>query len=525
MSGKYDAIIIGAGHNGLVAAATLAQSGKKVLVLERRDVLGGAAATEEPFPGFKMNTGAPDAGLLQDEIVKALFLKVHGLEFRESPVIAFAPQPDGRALTLWQDVDKSAAEIATFSEQDARRFPEYVRQSGRMAGILQQMMLLTPPDLFDRSVNALLPWGKVGLKLKGLGNREMMEFLRILPLPAADYLDEWFESDALKGALGASSVTGLMQGARSAGTTLMLLYQSADGQGRVRASRFIRGGTGELAAVLASAASQNGAEIRAGATVSRILLQEGRATGVILADGSEIRAKLVLSNADPKRTFMDLVGPQNLQPRFMRAVRNIIFRGSTARVNLALSALPKFVGQEEEVQLGGHILINPSLDYLEQAYDDAKHGRISTHPFLDIVVPTVLDSSLAPAGHHIMSITLRYAPYHLRDAGWGEARESLAERCIATLAPYAPGIEALILHRQVLTPLDYETIYGLSEGSVLHGQMGLDQLMIMRPLPGWSRYRTPIENLYLCGAGAHPGGGVTGAPGYNAAREALKALN
>jgi phytoene dehydrogenase-like protein len=281
---------------------------------------------------------------------------------------------------------------------------------------------------------------------------------------------------------------------------------------------------GELSAVLASAASQNGAEIRTNAAVASVLLQDGRANGVILADGSQIMAKKILCNADPKRTFFDLVGPQNLEPRFMRAVRNIIFRGSTAKVNLALSGLPQFSGQSKDAQLSGHVLINPSLDYLEQAYDDAKYGRMSTHPVLDIVIPTLLDSTLAPAGHHIMSITLRYAPYHLREGSWEEEREALGDRCMATLAGYAPGIQELILHRQVLTPLDYEQIYGLTEGSVMHGQMGLDQLMIMRPLPGWSQYRTPIENLYLCGAGTHPGGGVTGAPGYNAAREVLKAL-
>ncbi len=525
MKGTYDAIIIGAGHNGLVAAAKLAQSGKAVLVLEKREVLGGAAATEEVFPGFKMNTGADDAGLFQDEIVKSLFLKMHGLDLRESPVITFAPQPDGSALTLWRDVAKSVDEIARFSQQDARRFPDFVQQFGRMAQVMGRMMLLTPPDLKDRAVTELFPWGRLGLRIKGLGNREMMEFLRFLPMPAAEYLDEWFESEALKGALGASSVTGIKQGPRSSGTALMMLYQAADGSGGFRASRFVRGGIGELSKTLAEAARQNGAEIRTGVNVSRIQLRDGRAAGVILAGGEEIEAKVIISNADPNRTFFDLVGAQNLETRFMRAARNIVYRGSTAKMNLVLSGLPQFKGQKEQEQLSGHILINPSLEYLERAYDDAKYGRISNNPFLDIVIPTVLDGTLAPPDQHIMSITMRYAPYQLRDGNWEDQREALGDKIIGTLAHYAPGINDLVSHRQIVTPLDWEQRYGLTEGSILHGQMGLDQLLVMRPLPQWSQYRTPIENLYLCGSGTHPGGGVTGAPGFNAAREVLKEAN
>jgi phytoene dehydrogenase-like protein len=525
MNEAYDAVIIGAGHNGLVTAALLAQAGKSVLVLERRHLLGGAAATEEVFPGFKMNTGSDDAGLFQDEIVRKLFLKMHGLEFRESPVVVFAPQPDGTALTLWRDVKKSAGEIAKVSPKDGRRYPEFIRQFGRMAGLMGQMMLLTPPDLKDRALTELFPWGKLGLKLKGLGNREMMEFLRILTMPASEYLDEWFEWDGLKGALGASSVTGTKQGPRSSGTTLMMLYQASNGGDGFRTSRFVRGGIGELSKALATAARQNGAEIRTGVNVTRIRLQDGQATGVVLQGGKEIGAKAIVSSADPKQTFFDLTGAQHLEPRFMRAARNIIFRGSTAKLNLALSGLPQFTGQTNGQQLSGHILINPSLEYLEKAYDDAKYGRISSNPFLDIVIPTVLDGSLAPPDQHIMSVTMRYAPYQLRDGEWQDQREALADKILETLAQYAPGIAGLVSHRQLLTPLDWEQEYGLTEGSIMHGQMGLEQLVVMRPLPKWSQYRTPIENLFLCGAGAHPGGGVTGAPGFNAARELLRVVN
>lgn len=524
MNQTYDAIIIGGGHNGLVTAATLAQAGQNVLVLEQREVLGGAAATEEIFPGFQVNTGAPDAGLFQDEIVRALFLKMYGLEFRQSPVLLFAPQPDGRSLTLWRDEAKSVAEIGRFSRRDAECYPAFVRQVGRMAAILQAMLLLTPPTLSELNINDMMGWGKLGLKVKGLGRQEMMEFLRLLPMPAQDYLDEWFESDALKGALGSSAVIGMMQGPRSAGTTLMFLYQAASGEGCVRAGRFVQGGVGQLSAVLAAVARQHGAEIRTGAAVARVLLADGKATGVALASGETLHARVVISNADPRCTFFELVGPQNLEPRFMRHVRNILYRGSTAKLNLALRDLPWFHGQTTAEQLSGHIVISPSLDYLEKGYDDAKYGRFSAHPHLHITIPTLTDPTLAPTGQHVMCVTMQYAPYHLRDANWNEQREALGNHILHTLSLYAPNLPDLILHRQVLTPLDWEQDYGLTEGSIFHGQMGLDQLLVMRPVPGWGQYRTPIENLYLCGAGTHPGGGVTGAPGYNAAREVLQAL-
>ncbi|MFQ5614065.1 MAG: phytoene desaturase family protein [Anaerolineae bacterium] len=524
MRESYDAIIIGGGHNGLVSAAYLAKAGRRVLVLEQRHVLGGAAATEEVFPGFKVNTGAGDAGLFQDKIVQDLSLEAHGLEFRQSPVACFAPQPGGEALTLWRDEQQTVAGLRRFSPRDAERFPAFRRELNRMARILREMLLLTPPDVMARDLRDLVAWGGVGLKLKRLGKREMMEFLRVLPLAVAEYLDEWFESDALKGLLAAAGVWGNQLGPRGAGTAMMLLYQHASG---FPAGRFVAGGIGQLSAALAAAAQGFGAEIRTGQAVSRVLLDNGRGTngpaaaGVVLAGGREIRAGVVVSNADPRRTFFDLVGAQNLDPGFMRHVRNLIYRGCTAKVNLALSGLPQFNGQTDPAQLGGHILIGPSPEYVERAYDEAKYGRYSKNPVLDIVIPTVLDPALAPEGQHIMSITVQYAPYHLRQGDWETGREALAEAVIEALAAYAPGLRDLILHRQVLTPLDWEQRYGLTEGSIHHGQMSLDQVLVLRPVPGWSRYRAPVDNLFLCGAGAHPGGGVTGAPGYNAAREVL----
>ncbi|MDX1417934.1 MAG: NAD(P)/FAD-dependent oxidoreductase [Candidatus Promineifilaceae bacterium] len=527
MTQKYDVIIVGAGHNGLVTAALLAREGFKTLVVEQREVMGGAAATEEVFPGFRIDTGADDASLFHDEIIRDLSLSAHGLTFHEPQTALFAPQPDGSALTLWRDVSKSAAEISRFSPQDAERFPDFAAQIEQFAGTLHGMMLLTPPELLERKVSDATAWGKFGWNLRRMGSQEMMEFMRVLPMPAGDYLAEWFESPALKGALAAPSVMGNQLGVRGSGTNFMLLYQHSAGFLRRRA---VVGGMGRLSAALAAAAEKQGAEIRLGTAVDHILLtdtrlgRDDRAAGVVLADGTTIEARVVVSNADPRRTFLGLVGPTKLEPRFTRQVRNILYRGVTAKINLALSALPQFKGQTEPAQLDGRILISPSLEYLERAYDAAKYGHFSPNPLLVATIPTRLDPGLAPDGRHIMSIIMQYAPYQLREGGWRTSRERLGDAVLDTLTQYAPGLPDLVLKRQVVTPLDWEKTYALTEGSINHGQMSLDQLLIMRPVSGWSRYGTPVENLFLCGAGTHPGGGVTGAPGYNAAREVLKCL-
>ena len=520
----YDALIIGAGHNGLVTAAYLAKAGRRVLVLERREALGGAAATEEIFSGFKFNTGAHDAGLFRQEIIDELSLQKHGLELIESPVAAFAPQLDGTSLTLWRDQEKNIAEIAKLSKVDAEKFPAFMRLVEKLTEVLQSILLLTPPSVTQNSFEELLSWAGAGLKLKRSGKREMMEFLRVLPMTAVEFLNEWFENELLKAVLGAAGVTGSMQGPQASGTAFMLLYHylGATNNGGFKSSRFVKGGIGQLSTALANAAQKHGAEIRTGVEVAQIKLNDDKATGVVLKNGEEISARAIISNADPRRTFFDFVGAPNLGPTFVRRVRNIRYRGTMAKVNLALSALPRF--KNDEAHLSGHILICPSLEYLERAYDDAKYGRYSQQPYLDIVIPTILDSSLAPAGKHVMSITMQYAPYKLRESNWDEQREKLGDHVINTLAAYAPNIKDIIFHRQVLTPMDWERDYSLTEGGEFHGQMGLDQMLFMRPVAGFGQYRTPIENLYLCGAGTHPGGGVTGAPGYNAAREVLKDL-
>ncbi|MBX3059225.1 MAG: NAD(P)/FAD-dependent oxidoreductase [Anaerolineae bacterium] len=521
MKKRYDIIIIGAGHNGLTAAAYLAKAGKSVLVLEKREVIGGAAATEEIWPGFQANTGAEDAGMFQDSIVKELFLKMHGLEFRQSDAVIFAPQVDAPALTLYRDIAKSQQSIAPFSQRDAERYPEFVAQVNGFTAVLRNMLLQTPPDLGAPHLGELVGWGGVGLKLRRMGGPAMMEFMRILPMPLREYLDEWFESDVLKGALAVDGITGTMQGPWSAGTTLQFLYQHSNG---FLAQRTVAGGMGTLSEALASAARQNGAEIRTGAGVARIQIDNGQAIAVLLENGDQIPANVILSSASPRHTFFDFVGPQQLEPRFMRAARNIIYRGSTAKLILALDELPHFVGQENEGQLHGRIRHAPSLAYIEKAYDAAKHGRFSPHPVLDMSIPTLTDPTLAPPGKHILSITIRYAPYCLAEGNWENERDGLVTAVQNTVAPLitqSPNHQITKSPVHLLTPADYEHTYSLPEGSIFHGQMSLDQLLVMRPVPAWGQYRTPIANLYLCGAGAHPGGGVTGAPGYNAAQVVL----
>lgn len=526
---QYDAIIIGGGHNGLVTAALLADTGRSVLVLEQRETLGGAAATEEIFPGFKINSGAHDAGLFRPEIVEALALADHGLEFTDSPAVACAPQPDGRALTLWRDVERSQAEIARFSEADADKFPAFIEAVGYAARFLQGVMLRTPPSLSNEALPYLLSWFQSALEMERVGQRELSDFFRVLALSVAEWLDEWFESDALKGLLGTAGIAGAMQGPLAPYTAFVFLYHYLGGhETGFRSSRFVQGGVGQLSAALAAAARTRGVDIQTGIKVAQVLIDNGEAGGVLLENGDKLGAKVVISNADPRRTFFSLVGPTHLPLNFVRRVKNIRFRGVTAKVNLALSALPNFIALSQspnppisQSPLSGHILISPSLEYLERAYDDAKYGRFSAKPYLDVVIPTLTDPSLAPDEQHVMSITMQYAPYRLREGDWETQRETLGDHIIDTLAAYAPNLKELILQRQVLTPLDWEQEYGLTEGSIYHGQMEFDQWLSLRPVAGFGHYRTPIRNLYLCGAGTHPGGGLTGVPGYNAAQEIL----
>lgn len=524
MKPDYDAIIIGAGHNGLVTACKLAKAGLNVLVVERREISGGAAATEEVFPGFRYNTGAHDAGLFQEDLIDELDLYNHGLKFINSDVAAFAPLANGESITVWQDLAKTTQEIARFSNNDSEKYSSFVSTVSKYSQWLSELIALSPPDVFNPSVADKMSWAKMALKTKRLGNKDMMELLRVLPMTVKEFLDEWFESEALKGVLGAPSVAGGMQGPQASGTAFMFLYQQVGNpNGGFKSSRFVQGGVGRLSSALAKSAKKNGAEIICADGVAKILLDGSRAVGIELESGRQISTRIVASSADPRHTLFELVGAEKLEPRVMRRVRNIKFRGSTAKINLALSEIPQFLPGAQAIEsLTGHIIICPSLDYLERAYDDAKYGMISAEPYLDIVIPLILDNSMAPPDKHVMSINMQYAPYHLKDGDWDNQRKALGDLVIQTLSSYIPNIGEIVLHTQIITPLDLEREYGLTEGSIFHGQMGLDQLLFMRLIPGYGQYRSTIDNLFFCGAGAHPGGGVSGAPGSHAASKILR---
>jgi len=522
----YDAIIIGAGHNGLVTGAYLAKSGKKVLVLERRPIVGGITTTEEIFPGFKFSACAHLAGSFAQEIIVDLDLQKHGLQILPLNPLLFAPSLRGHSLIIPADFTLATEAIARHSKTDGQRFATFCSLLKRMSAFLLNLYALPLPDRAAPGNSSPLELIKAAWKFHRLGEKERYEFLRILPMSVADLLDGWFENDLLKASLAASGLLGSFVGPRQQGTAFALLHhQLGQSNGALRTAGFVRGGIGMLAQALARAAEQSGAEIRTAAEVANIVTKDGAVTGVVLQDGEEIDASMVVSGADVKRTLLNLVEPTYLDPHFLLQVRNIRSRGTVAKVNLALASLPSFrgsVNHDGPTHLGGIIHIGPTLDCLERAADDAKYGRFSKQPFLEITIPTIADPTLAPAGKHVMSIWMQYAPYHLREASWNEQREALGDAVVNQIDEYAPGFRNLILHRQVLTPLDLEKHYGLTGGHLYHAEMSLDQIFFMRPVPGWSRYHTPMENLFLCGSGAHPGGGITGLPGYYAAKEILK---
>ncbi|MEN8374569.1 MAG: NAD(P)/FAD-dependent oxidoreductase [Gemmatimonadota bacterium] len=524
MSGSYDTIVIGAGHNGLVAAAYLARAGRSVLVLERREVVGGAAATEEVFPGFRVDTGAHRVGGLSARVVDDLDLARHGLELLDADPTVFVPVLEGTPLTLWRDARRTSEAIRPISPADADAWVPFTELIGKAAGFLQAAWTTTPPDVTGGDIGDLVASARLGLKLRRLGKKDMVEVMRVLPMSVYELLGDWFESDVVKGALAASAVAGLCQGPMGAGTVYTLLHHHVGAQpGVIRPMRRVRGGIGRLSEALVAACTEAGAEVRTGAAVERIVVEGGRAVGA-LVDRAEIRAARIVSSLDPRRTFFDLMEPSEMGTEFARKVSNIRYRGVCAKAHFALGGLPNFTCLPGEgPHLNGVISIGPSLEYVERAFDAAKYGRVSARPCLEVSIPSLADPTVAPAGKHLMSVVLQYAPYHLREGAWDDtARARLGDLALATLEEYAPGLSSLVEARHVMTPLDMERTFGLSEGNVNHGEMTLDQLLFMRPVPGASRYRAPIAGLYLCGAGTHPGGGVTGVPGFNAAREILK---
>ncbi len=519
---RYDTIIVGGGHNGLACAAYLARAGRKVLVLERRERVGGAAMSEEVFPGFRFSVFSYVVSLLRPEIIRELELPRHGLHILplESTL---TPLENGDYLAQWGDHDRNRAELARHSPRDAEAYDEFGLLLHRMARAVKPLLSTAPPDPTSLAPRELFDLARLGRHFRNLPEKDLNALWKLLTMSAADYLDEWFESEALKGTKSASGIIGTLLGPRSPGTAYVLLHHyMGELDGVFRAWGFARGGNGSVSAALAAAAQAHGADIRTSAPVQRIRLSSGRATGVVLEDGEELSATTVVSGADPRRTFLGLVGEKELPAEFAASIKRYKFRGSSGKVNLALSELPRFTCMPEPgPHLRGAISISPSVDYLERAYDDAKYGEISRRPYMDIVIPSMLDPSMAPPGRHVMSIFVQYAPYHL-NGGWSDARrEAFGDTVVDTLAEYAPNLKRAILHRQVITPADIERIVGLAEGNIFQGELTLQQMFFLRPAPAWARYRTPIHGLYQCGSGTHPGGGVMGAAGRNAAAEIL----
>jgi phytoene dehydrogenase-like protein len=521
---NYDIIIIGGGHNGLVAACYLAKAGLKPIVLERREVVGGGAVTEEIHPGFRCSTLAHAAGPLFPDVVKELNLVHHGLETINPDVRVLALDLDGRSVAIYNDEARTAAGVEKFSSRDARSYPEFAASFARIGRVLSPLLRMTPPSIDKPAPGELLNLGRLGLSFRGLGKKDAYRLLRWGPMAVADLVAEWFETELLRATVAARGIFGAFAGPWSAGTSTGLLWQSAMDGHAVGPASFVKGGMGALTAILAKAATSAGVEIRTKADVDRVLVVEDKASKVVLKSGEEIAARGVVSNADPRTTFMRLVDPLDLDPDFLMKIRNYRAVGNAAKVNLALSGLPSFaaLNGDDTKRLSGRIHIGPDIDYLERAFDVAKYGDCSPSPYMDITIPSLTDSSLAPAGAHVMSIHVQFAPYNLKSGGWNSRREDFGDTVVNCLAEYAPKLKQLIVGRQIITPLDLEQIYGLSGGHIMHGEQTLDQFFTFRPLIGWAQYRTPISGLYLCGAGTHPGGGLTGGPGANAAREIIK---
>src|SRR5947209_7582109 len=524
-----DVVIIGAGHNGLVTAAFLAKAGLKPLVLERAERVGGCAITSEIAPGFRCPTLAHTAAI-DPAIVRALALERHGLQIVRPQAHACAPTRDGRALVLWTDARRAAASIGAFSTRDAQQYPRFLDSFARIAAVLRAMNATPPPSIDDPTARDVIELLKTGRRFRSLGKTDAYRLLRWMPMAGADLVAEWFESEPLRATIAVGGVLGSFLGPWSAGSSALLLLLGAGEGHPVGTGWLARGGTGAVADALASAARQAGAELRTGVEVQAIAVEDGCATGVVLGTGETIAARAVVSSADPQRTLLRLVDPMHLTPDFLRRIQNIRMHGTLAKVNYAVSSLPRFDGlihadaTEQTAALSGRIRLNRDIDGVERAFDAAKYGGYGEEPSIELTIPSVSDDSLAPAGRHVVSAYVQFAPYHLRGTTWEAERERLADAVTRTIATYAPGFESTIVARQAITPLDLERTYGLTGGHIFHGELALDQFFVTRPLLGWARYHTPIRRLYLCGSGTHPGTGLNGRSGAMAAREILKTL-
>jgi phytoene dehydrogenase-like protein len=519
-------IVVGGGHNGLVTAAYLARAGVKVLVLERREVLGGACVTEELWPGFKVSTAAYVNSLLRPEIIRDLDLKRHGFKMLPRNPSSFTPFPDGRSLMLGPNKAMTHREVSKFSSRDADALPKYEQMLERVAAFIEPTLMQTPPNPWSFRPGNLMQLAKLGLGFAKLGT-DGQKAIEILTGAATPILDRWFESEQLKVTLATDAIIGAMASPSMPGTAYVLFHHVMGECDGVRGVwGYVRGGMGGISNAIASAALEAGAEIRTSSEVSRIMVKGGQAAGVVLKDGTEISARRVASGADANVTFLKLLQGTDLSPDFLQAVRNIDYSSASLKINISLSELPDFKalpGSEPGLQHRGTIHISPTMEYIERAYDNAKYGCPSEYPIIEATIPSVLDDTLAPPGKHVMSMFTQYFPYKLAPGlSLQDEKEKYAERCFDLMNEYAPNFRRSVIGRQVLAPTDLEKRFGLTGGNIMQGTMSLSSLSFMRPVPGYADYRTPIRGLYMCGAATHPGGGVMGACGYNAAREILR---
>ena len=525
MAETRDAVIIGGGHNGLVTAFYLAKAGSRPLVLERRAQVGGAAITEEFHTGFRCSTLAHSAGPLLPEVVRDMDLAKHGLKLIAANAGVTALSPEGRALTLYNDPKLAAKEIEKFSSKDAAQYAVFQESLKKISHVISEAMKVTPPNVDDPSRGDLWAMLQTGRNLRKLGKKDMYRLLRWGPMAVADLVAEFFETELLRATIAARGVFGTAMGPWSAGSSLVLLLRGAGDSHPGGSACFAMGGMGAVTQAMASAARAAGAEIRTDAEVKEIRIKDGAATGVVLKNGEEISAKTVISNADPRRTLLRLVDPTHLSPDLVTKLLHYRMPGTVAKVNLALSRLPKFTGVNGDGSaLSGRIHIGPEIDYMERAFDESKYGGFSRQPWMEVAIPSLTDPSLAPQGKHVMSVYMQYAPFQLKGTDWDAQRDALGNTVVQTLAQYAPDLPELVEDGQIITPKDLEDTYGLTGGHIFHGELALDQFFTMRPLLDWARYAMPVRNLYLCGSGTHPGAGLTGGSGRNAAREIVKEM-
>src|SRR5215475_8267539 len=521
-------VIVGGGHNGLITAFYLAKGGFKPLVFERREIVGGGAVTEEFHPGFRASTLAHTLGPLRADVALDMQLEKFDCEILSPDPRVFAPTPDGRGLFFYNDVARTAEGIAGFSEKDAAKYPKFAESLEAISEVLGQLVSITPPAIDKPSPEDFWNLFQTGRGVRRLGKTGIFNLFRWSPMAVADFVAEFFETELLRAVIAARGIFGNALGPWSAGSTAVLLLRAAADAHPVGSAAFPRGGLGSLTRALAESAKEAGAEIRTEAEVERIRVKDGAVAGIVLKDGEEIAAQAVVSGADPKRTFFQLLDPSQLDPVFANRIKNFRAWGNVAKVNLALGGLPSFSALETDERtlraLSGRIHVGPDIDYLERAFDDSKYGELSRAPYLDVTIPTILDAALAPDGKHVLSAYVQFAPYELKEGNWNTNRRELGLRVINTLAAYAPNFSSLVEGVQVITPEDLETCYGFAGGHIFHGELALDQLFTMRPVLDWARYKTPIRGLFLCGSGTHPGNGLTGASGANAAREIIREL-